>query len=1446
MQRSAGAASRRFYAAFYQWTVRAAAVHSGTGSAAARRCVGATIGARRRQSTGFVSHVGVGQSRNTLPGHAKGFVGSTELLREEAIQSTTDRPADSLEAWDYAVREKSETSVTVEIAVPRWITRDKDIAKRAEVHEVKLSTPFLREDAASDDDLCSVLLTGDFSDVRAVWKHIYTTGFPKALDEPFTTTANEPLLASHSPELIDLHHSPAPKHHPGLTRFIEKEFSLPEPFWQPIGKKGTVQYFQTQHGVHAQLSEASGGLLYMRLRGSERQVREVNQFLERIRSWALEDTHGKMIRNASAKKLDAEIVSQSTLRSDSLAVWQSVTRRLLEGKIEEEMCLPELVWQVLAKGRGVENFRARFAIELLPGKVAESGEKRCIVLKGDAARLGRAKSWLEGFRVRAPMLLEDKEYLRIYEAATGLRVDVVREAEPEVKEATGENETAPKLPHKSYKRIALDATNEPPTISQPTHDRSAAHAAETRTLDRTERLTLPEHLHQTSPISLQETLHQIQTSSGLARFDCLPLSASTRYLRMTGPIKARNGAKRLLNQSITIHNNRSGSFNKNVQQLALAKDDLPPPTHVAWIRLPRGMKPLGKFEVQALKARTDTRFPKGLDRLDWGCGAVRVKGSEDGVKLCIEELRGVVERQREEMGKSIEDLEVLKMGLAEDMPAAKAEMDFLHPEMASTTANSGSSTIAELVKRPSVAQPSVQTPEEQAKQAAPSSLSGYSYRSPALDSPQQGSDAKKAEEQGAHQTNEQLSDNIRSALRHITQPVALVTSFARKNNEPDKTKRARGITVSSFSTVTLHPVPVVSFNIRVPSRSWDAISESGHLRVHLLKATPEGAAAAHAFTLPYDLPHEPFEHLSRPGVHATMFHKSLKPAMSPRIRWKEAIHADAVAKLLPEKCIQVGDHMIVVAEVVDVNLSTDHVASGAGALAYGMKGYRQLGSEIKPMELKPAEKEVVAVKPAELNMVAEKKETPVENETLSDSIGDVNSLFERFEAEPEAEEDVDSMTPAVSSPDVAGPSSPAEFVLSQSAIEALIERKVTEALKQQANNSGAAKAPAVPEIEISPAEITPSEETSAPKSIEDLGPSSPMLEDEALRQVLGESETEYAANSLPSQAAAENPMLAEALGAVAGAYNHTAAPAAGSDSKVTLEAQLPVFDEKRTNTPEEAATSDSKPTPAAPTPTTTQTSNTATHEANPNSAPSTANRPWGVESPSTPSIRKIESWGTIPNKRHYSTSTSTPPPTTPKISKKTLETTVADYLCAVPTHRKRYAALVETQRGAERIEAVLQDASQRETFSPEQIDSLENKALTARRKVARSLALRNVEDLAAMMDKGRVDMVRAQVLESQLEAGQAVVLAEARRLRGELEAGRLGVEEFESAKEGLTGDYDVIEGQLRRLRDFVDDDGVEEEEEGDGEGAVEVDERSDSDDGLGEEVRRETDGGDKL
>jgi flavin reductase (DIM6/NTAB) family NADH-FMN oxidoreductase RutF len=2074
MQRS-GTATRRFYAAFYWWTVRSAAAHTG-GPAAARRCVGtrtgpgSTLGARRRQSTGtgFISYVERGWSRTTqtqpgphASGHAKGFIRSTELLRNAPVQSTTDRPSDSLKAWDYAVRGKSRKSVTVEIAVPRWLTRDKDIAKRAEVHEVVLSTPAteLRDDA-TDDDVCSVFLSGDFSDVKAVWKHIHTTGSPNVSDEPIA--AKEPA------EPIELY-QPSPAKHQLRPIEIEKEFSLPEPFWQPIGKKGATEYFQTQHGVHVQMSEASAGLLYMRLRGSERQVREVNKFLERVREWALEDKHEEMRRNASEKG-NKEVVAYEELGSDGLEVWQSVTRRLEEGKIEEEICLPELVWQEIAKGRGAENFKARFAMELLPASVSASGEKRCVTLKGGLARLGRAKSYLEGFRVRAPMLLDNGEYLRIYEAATGLHISVEtaqREAEPEAKETTDE----------------IDAT-----------------------LDRTERFKIPEYMLQNHSTSVQETIQQIATSSGLARFDCPSLCGSSRYLRMTGTRKARDEARRLLQQGIAIYNNRTGSFHPSVAQLALAKNDLPPPTHVAWIQLPKDMTPLHKHEIQVLKRKTDTRFPRGLDSLDSTSGPVRVKGSEEGVDLAINDLKEMIERQREQTGAPIGDLEVLemgaiadlgrdlpaglspdrahdqqqaqpqikeppapnvgspivydvhthyawiavprvgrrsttqynalmhkvgqenkcavgeyrrlndaegvvrvrgredqiartidgleravngvregkglpevrlrvldrgllgdmpgleavrgsfggvesvavgegsagsregdrarteeptapnnhplndhasndliksksthylfltlplsslphkdaiaargtvirqaieqsdagwayyynnvsaslglvkvlcleeqveraigavqrladdcceaegrakervevwskgliadmpdmrsvrqafaagkavlaegevagsegehdqagiqestaapnhhthfawitlpqgsfprlnkskdrpyntvakqhdcfvryyrlqasmlfkgveenvkraiadverlinglredrglaataleivKMGVIEDMPdlgtmkqclretagaevgsskiattgvqsqasgkelvlleehstaaepthfawvklpfadrdlvsrrlknliketfgttmspyqsiketwgafslkgseesirhavkgipelfdaerqerripathsvelevllsgrvenmpfasdmpyfeafrddpafsrshsasvqipvdsgtggrleiarevikrehgchvsgmsvtrtsspsgqvglfgneasirsaidilqvmvvdagqkdlgrpAAKikipkislrgdlpaAAVDALHHESAPASATSNETTATDSVDRRSIAQLGRNTPEEQAKQVAPSSLSGYSYRSPTLASPQD-SDAKRAEEQGARQTNEQLGENMRSALRHITQPVALVTSAIHEKNESEKMKLARGVTVSSFCTVTLQPVPIVSFNIRVPSRSWDAISESGHLRVHLLKATPEGAAAAHAFTLPYDLPHEPFRRLNRSGVFIGGLRKIFFRRQVPSIHWAEAIHAAFLAKILPEKCIQVGDHTIVVAEVLNVNLSDDPTPSDAGALAYGMKGYRQLGSEITPLELKPVEQEPVEAKPIKPEMVAEKEAASVGDESPSDSIGDVNSLFERFGAEPEAEEGVDDTTPAASFPDVARTKSPAEYVLSQSAIEALIERKVTEALKQQANTTFAGKAPAVSENEVSPAEVTPLEQTSEPRAIEDLGPSSPMLEDEALRQVLGESETEYSTKSLPSQTAAENPMLAEALNAVAGAYNGTLEDAGTSGLESLLEAQTSAADEKRSDKLEHAAAPDSNSNPETKTLAPAQKSDNVTHENNPSSVLSTVKRPWGVEDTSTPSIRRFQSRST----RHYST--SSPPSSTPHISKKILQMTVADYLCEVPTHRKRYAALVETQRGAERIEAALQDATQRENLSPEQIDSLETQALTARRKVARELALRNVDDLAAMLDRGRVDMVRAQWLESNLEAGQAVVLAEAKGLRRELEAGRLTVEGFESAKGALTRDYDVIDAQLRRLRDFVDDDGVE------GEGDVEefmneVEEEERFGDVLGEEEIRETNG----
>lgn len=89
-----------------------------------------------------------------------------------------------------------------------------------------------------------------------------------------------------------------------------------------------------------------------------------------------------------------------------------------------------------------------------------------------------------------------------------------------------------------------------------------------------------------------------------------------------------------------------------------------------------------------------------------------------------------------------------------------------------------------------------------------------------------------------------------------------------------------------------------------------------------------------------------------------------------------------------------------------------------------------------------------------------------------------------------------------------------------------------------------------------------------------------------------------------------------------------------------------------------------------------------------------------------------------------------------------------------------------------------------------------------------------------MLDKGRVAAGAAQWLESCLEQGQVVLLEEAKVLRRELEEGRLRVGGFEKAKAELTKDYERIDAQLMRLREFAEDDGEGEfgDEEGDGEG----------------------------
>lgn len=83
-------------------------------------------------------------------------------------------------------------------------------------------------------------------------------------------------------------------------------------------------------------------------------------------------------------------------------------------------------------------------------------------------------------------------------------------------------------------------------------------------------------------------------------------------------------------------------------------------------------------------------------------------------------------------------------------------------------------------------------------------------------------------------------------MRRVPYPVAIIT--ATDPSGPEDTTSFRGMTVSSFSTVTLTPHPVISFNVRRPSETLNALLASRRFLVHLLAPGPKTATLARDFS----------------------------------------------------------------------------------------------------------------------------------------------------------------------------------------------------------------------------------------------------------------------------------------------------------------------------------------------------------------------------------------------------------------------------------------------------------------------------------------------------------------------------------------------------------------------------------------------------------------------
>ena len=198
-------------------------------------------------------------------------------------------------------------------------------------------------------------------------------------------------------------------------------------------------------------------------------------------------------------------------------------------------------------------------------------------------------------------------------------------------------------------------------------------------------------------------------------------------------------------------------------------------------------------------------------------------------------------------------------------------------------------------------------------------------------------------------------------MRLVPHSAVVLTS----TNAYDRIPRA--MTVSSFTSLTLHPTPLVSFNIATPSRTLAAISESGRFNVHVLAADASGAQVADWF--------------SRGGVNADgrgAFEKLAlaegsgvdvvhfgRHGMAPLLEGQGVLYVLRCRVLenglLKNRrgLVRVRDHVVVfgeVAEIVEWRGAEGETEERFG-LVYADRRYRQLGGCITPVEKKGGEVE---------------------------------------------------------------------------------------------------------------------------------------------------------------------------------------------------------------------------------------------------------------------------------------------------------------------------------------------------------------------------------------------------------------------------------------------------------------------------------------------------------
>ncbi|KAK0674171.1 flavin reductase like domain-containing protein [Cercophora samala] len=190
-----------------------------------------------------------------------------------------------------------------------------------------------------------------------------------------------------------------------------------------------------------------------------------------------------------------------------------------------------------------------------------------------------------------------------------------------------------------------------------------------------------------------------------------------------------------------------------------------------------------------------------------------------------------------------------------------------------------------------------------------------------------------------------LPEQFRSLMRLITHSVVVCTSSS--SSSGGHTPRA--MTMSSFTSLSLLPTPIISFNIATPSRTFDAVSSSRTFNIHILTDDPSGARIADWLARGNAAGLEVFEQLQQ---ECGCDYEKGKGAVAPMIKGPGVLYV-LRCELLNEPMgglVKVRDHYIVLGEVKEIVEVNGGGKEDKFGLMYADRKYRELGGCIIPGE----------------------------------------------------------------------------------------------------------------------------------------------------------------------------------------------------------------------------------------------------------------------------------------------------------------------------------------------------------------------------------------------------------------------------------------------------------------------------------------------------------------